>query len=69
MYCTNTLIYIIILKSNRLVNSLLLFYSPISKYYSRVYTGAGGFQKSARGTGGQSRRPLTPGWGEKKGYP
>lgn len=45
MYYINTLICIIISKSNGLVNSLLLFYSPISKYYSRVYTGAGGFQK------------------------
>lgn len=45
MYYINMLIYIIVSKSNGQVNYTLLFYSPISKYYSRVYTGAGGFQK------------------------
>jgi len=52
MYYINTLICIIISKSNGLVNSLLLFYSPISKYYSRVYTGAGGLPKVGQGDGG-----------------
>ena len=52
MYYINTLICIIIFKSNAPVNSPLLFYSPMLKYYSRVHTSAGGFQKSTSGGGG-----------------
>lgn len=52
MYYINTLICIIISKSNGLVNYTLLFYSPISKYYSRVYTGAGGLPKVGQEAGG-----------------
>ena len=61
MYYINTLICISIFKSNTPVNSHLLFYSPMLKYYSRVYPTPGGFQKSARGDGGEHGRPLTPG--------
>ncbi len=52
MYYINTLICISIFKNNAPVNSPLLFYSPMLKYYSRVYPTPGGFQKSARGDGG-----------------